>query len=100
MFNVEIGMSLELMQVNRASSWLIWGNLAFFLVRVSRCPIHFRQQSQGPSHIPIAERSFLMRYLMKVGIPLETKPGNQLSSRDDLWYMGLVPVAAVNSGSL
>ena len=41
-----------------------------------------------------------MRYLSKVGIPLESKPWNQLSSRDDLWYTGLVPVAAVNSGSL
>ena len=67
------------------------GNPAFFLVRVSQCPIHFRQQTQGPSHIPIAERSLLMRCLLKVGIPLESKPWNQLSSLDDLWYTGLVP---------
>ena len=31
------------------------GNLAFFLIRASRCPFPLRQQSQGPSHIPIAE---------------------------------------------
>ena len=56
------------------------GNLAFFRVRASRCPFHLRQQTQGPSHIPIAERSLLLRCLCKVGIPLESNPGNQLSS--------------------
>ena len=30
-----------------------------------------------------------MRCLSKVGIPLESKPRNQLSSRDDLGYMEL-----------
>ena len=29
------------------------GNLAFFRVRASRCPFHLRQQTQGPSHIPL-----------------------------------------------
>ena len=56
------------------------GHPAFFLVSVSRCPFHMRQQTQGPSHIPIAERSLLMRCFWKVGIPLESKLGNQLSS--------------------
>ena len=65
------------------------GNLAFFQVRASRCPFHLRQQTQGPSHIPIAERSLLLRCLWKVGIPLKSKPGNQLSSPDDLGYRGL-----------
>ena len=65
------------------------GNPAFFQIRASRCPLHFRQQIQGPSHKPIAERSLLMRCLLKVGIPLESKPGNQLSSRDDLGYTEL-----------
>ena len=46
--------------------------------------IHLTQQTQGPSHIPIAARSLLLMCLWKVGIPLESKPGNQLSSFDDL----------------
>ena len=33
------------------------GHLAFFRVRASRCPFHLRQQTQGPSHIPIAEEA-------------------------------------------
>ena len=65
------------------------GNPALFRVRASWCPFHLRQQNQGPSHIPIAERSLLLRCLWKVGIPLESKPGNQLLSRDDLGYMEL-----------
>ena len=60
------------------------GNWAFFRVRAARCPFHLRQQTQGPSHIPIAEGSLLLRRLWKVGIPLQLKPGNQLSSRDDM----------------
>ena len=31
------------------------GNLAFFLVWASRGPVHLRQKTQGPSHIPTAE---------------------------------------------
>ena len=61
------------------------GNPAFFQVRASQCPFHLRLQTQGPTHIPIAEESLLLRCLLKVGIPLQSKPGNQLSSRDDLW---------------
>ena len=60
------------------------GNPAFFQVRASRCPFHLRQQTQDPSHIPIAEGSLLGRCLWKVGVPLQSKPGSQLSSRDDL----------------
>ena len=60
------------------------------LPRVSGwCPFHLRHQIQGPSQILIAERSVLLRFLWKVCIPLELKPGNQLSSQDDLWYMVL-----------
>ena len=65
------------------------GNPAFSRVRAFRCPFHLRQPTQGPSHIPIADRSLLLRCLWKVGIPLESKPGNQLSSREDLGYMEL-----------
>ena len=65
------------------------GNLAIFRVRASRCPFHLRQQTQGPSHIPTAEGSLLLRCLWKVGIPLQSKPGNQLSSQDYLGCMEL-----------
>ena len=41
------------------------------------------------SHIHIAERRLLLRCLWKVGIPLDSKPGNHLSSRDDFWYTEL-----------
>ena len=36
---------------------------ALFRVRASRCPFHLRPQTQGPSHIPRAERSLLLRCL-------------------------------------
>ena len=62
----------------------LWGNQAFFQVRASRCPFHLRQQTQGPSHISIAEGSLLLRSFSKVDIPLQSKPGNQLSSREVL----------------
>ena len=65
------------------------GNPAFFGVRESRCPFHLRQQTQGLSHIPIAERSLILRCLWKVDIPLESKPGNQLSTQDNLGYTEL-----------
>ena len=55
-------------------------NPAFFRVRASRCPFHLRQQTQGPSHIPIAEGRHLLRCLWKVGLPLQLNPGNQISS--------------------
>ena len=60
----------------------VQGNLAFFRVRASRCPFHVRKQTHGPSQIPIAEGSFLLRCLRKVGLPLQSEPGNQLSSPD------------------
>ena len=65
------------------------GNPALFTIRSSRCKFHLRQQTQGSSHIPLAERRLLLRCLWKVGIPLELKPGNQLSSRDVFVYTEL-----------
>ena len=56
------------------------GNPAFFHVRASRGPLHLRQKTQGPSHIPIAEGKLLLRGLWKVGLPLQSKTGKQLSS--------------------
>ena len=65
------------------------GNLAIFRVMASRCPFSLRQQTQGPSHIPIAKVNLLLRCLWKVGIPLQSKPRDQLSSRDDMGCMKL-----------
>ena len=47
------------------------GNLTLVLVRESRYPIHLRQKTQGPSHIPIAEGRLLLRYLFKVGLTVQ-----------------------------
>ena len=47
------------------------GNPDFFRVMASRYPIYLRQQTQGPSHIPFAEGSVLLRCLWKVGLPLQ-----------------------------
>ena len=60
------------------------GNPAFFRVKESCCLFHLRQQTQGPSHIPIAEGSLLLRCLWKVGLTLQSKPGNLLASRNDM----------------
>ena len=46
------------------------GNPTLFLVRESRYPLHLRQKTQGPSHIPIAEGRLLWRCLFKVGLPV------------------------------
>ena len=46
------------------------GNPTFFRVSASRYPFHLRQQTQGPSHIAIAEGRLLLRCLWKVGLPL------------------------------
>ena len=61
------------------------GNPTFIRVRASQGPFHLRQKTQGPAHIPIPEGKLLLRCLWKVGLPLQVKTGNQLSSRD---YMG------------
>ena len=62
------------------------GNMAFFPARTSRCPFHLRQQNLGPSHIPIAKGSLLLRCLWKVVLPLQWKPRNQLSSQNDMGF--------------
>ena len=65
------------------------GNWAFFWVRASRGPFHLRQKTQGPSHIPTADGKLLLRCLWKVGSPLQSKTGNQISSYDDMGFMEL-----------
>ena len=47
------------------------GNPTFFRVRASRYPLYLRQQTQGPSHIHIAEAMVLLRGFWKVGLPLQ-----------------------------
>ena len=59
------------------------GNPAYFLVMASRGPFHLRQKTQGPSHIPIAEGKLHLKCLWKVGLPLQSKTENHLSSQDD-----------------
>ena len=44
------------------------GNLTLFLVRASLYPLHLRQQTQGPSPIPIAEGRLILMCLWKVGL--------------------------------
>ena len=46
-------------------------NSTLFLVRKSQYPLHLRQQTQGPSHIPIAEGRLLLRCLWKVVLPVQ-----------------------------
>ena len=50
---------------------LIQGNSTLFLVRESRYPLHLRQKTQGPSHIPIAEGRLLLRCLFKVRLNVQ-----------------------------
>ena len=56
------------------------GNPAFFCVSVSRGPFLLRQETQGPSHIHIAEGKVHLRCWWKLGSNLQSKTGNQLSS--------------------
>ena len=76
------------------------GNPASFRVSVSSGPFALRTQIPCPTHIPIAERILLLRCLGKVGIPLESKPGNQLSCPVPLWYSEVFLIVAVTSWSL
>ena len=47
------------------------GNQTLFLVRESRYPLHLRQKTQGPSHIPISDGRLLFRSLFKVGLTVQ-----------------------------
>ena len=58
----------------------VQGNQDLFRVRAPQGPFHFRHQTLGPSRIPLAERSLLLRCDWKVGMPLEVKERNQPSS--------------------
>ena len=60
------------------------GNSTFFRVRASWGPFQLKQKTQGSSHIHIPEGELLLRCLWKLGLPLQSKTGNQLSSPDDM----------------
>ena len=47
------------------------GNPTLFLVRESWFPLHLRQKTQGPSHIPIGEGRLLLRCLFKFGLTVQ-----------------------------
>ena len=55
-----------------------------WLNRASQGPFHLEQKTQGPSHIHIPQGKHLLRFLWKVGLPLQSKSGNLLSSPDDM----------------
>ena len=73
----DIPISCEIKDVPSFKS--LQGNPAFFRVRASRCPLHLRQQNQDLMHIPIAQSSFLLRCLWKVGIPVVSNSDSNLS---------------------
>ena len=74
------------------------GNPTLFLVRESLYPLQLRQQNQGSSHIPIAKGRLNLKCLWKVGLSVQSNPGNQLSSRDDMVYMELSSSSCVVIG--
>ena len=53
------------------------GNPAFLWVRASRGPFQLSQKTQSPSHIPISEGRLLLRWLWKVGSPLQSMFGQR-----------------------
>ena len=65
------------------------GNLPFLCVRDSRSPFSLRQKTHCPSHNPITEGKLLLRCFWKVGSPLQSKTGNQISSSDDMGCLAL-----------
>ena len=64
-------------------------NPTLFLVRESRYPLQLKKKTHGPFHIPIAEGRLLLRCWFKFGLPVQSNPGNQLSSSDDMGCMKL-----------
>ena len=75
----------------------VQGNQPLFTVRASR-PFHLRQQTQGPSHIPVVDRSFLLRCKWKLGIPLSDEESDLIL--DNLGYSELFRAEAMTSGFL
>ena len=111
MFDLKPRVALHAMQGNRASSlpegevsWFFLscgGKLGYirelrqgwpFITRVFsgrlnrafRGPFHLEQKTQGPSHIHIPEGKLPLNILWKVGLSLQSKTGNLLSSPLDM----------------
>ena len=63
--------------------------ICLLLSQASRGTFHLWQKTQSPCHLPIAEGKLHLRCLWKIGSPLQSKRGNQLSSLDDMWCMEL-----------
>ena len=70
------------------------GYPTFLRFRASRGPFPMGQKTQGPSHIPLAEGKLLLRCFWKVGLPLQSKTGTQLSSWT-IWGAWSFPRVAV-----
>ena len=51
------------------------GNPTLLRVKASQYPLYLRQQTQGPSHLPIAEGRVHLRCLWKFGLLLQQNPG-------------------------
>ena len=64
------------------------GNLDSFLIRASRGPFRLKHKTHGLSHIHIPKGELLLRSLLKEGLPLHSKTGNQLSSPDNMGCPG------------
>ena len=116
MFDWEPTVCLHAMQGNRVSS-LLKGEISWFFLscggklgyilelqqgwqikirgfsgrlnRAFRGPFHLKQKTQGPSHIHIPEGKLLLSCFWKVGLYLQSKTGNQLSSPHDIVCMEL-----------
>ena len=74
------------------------GSTTFFWVMLSWYPRHLIQQTQGPSHIPIAEGRLLFKCLWKVGLPVQSNTGRQLSPRDDSGWIELSSISCAEIG--
>ena len=70
------------------------GNPNLFRVRASQYPLYLRQQTQGPSHIPLSEGMVLLRCLGKVGLPLQSKTGNHFHP-EIIWGSRNIPQTAL-----
>ena len=64
------------------------GNLDFFLIRASRGPFRLKLKTQGPCHIHIPKGKLLLMCFWNDGLPLQSRPGGQLSSLDDMGCPG------------
>ena len=66
----------------------------------TRCPFIFQQEPRDTYRVKISETGLLLRCEGKVGIPLPSKQGSQLLSRDQMGNTGLLPSCGENSGFL